>query len=160
MNFDRTFSRHELLIKPEIEKVLSELNLELYDFDYQQGTSTFRVFIYNKTTKTASLDECVLVDRALSDFFEVADLPDNVRLEVSSPGLYRFLRKIDHFMFSIGGNVKLTLNQTLEGFKGKVITGVLTAVDDDYIEIEETKTKQIFKIEFLNIKSANAEYIF
>jgi hypothetical protein len=63
-------------------------------------------------------------------------------------------------MFSIGENIKLTLNQNLEGFKGKVVIGILTTVNDDFIEIEETKTKQIFKIEFLNIKSANAEYIF
>ena len=160
MDFDRKLSRNEKLIEPELISVLNKLGLELYDFDYQHGTSTFRVFIYNSSTKTASLDDCVSVDRELSDFFEGSDLPDNVRLEVSSPGLFRHLKSLKHFQMSVGENIKVKLLGKVDGVKSKIIEGNLVSVNDDSIKLQDKRDKKIFDINFSNIKSANAEYIF
>lgn len=160
MDFDRKLKKHEKLLLPELNKVLGGLNLELYDFDYQQGSSTFRVFIFNPDSKTASLDDCVKVDRALSEFFESADLPENIRLEVSSPGLFRFLRELKHFQMSVGENIKVQLNEKIEGIKSKTIVGSLVSMSNESINLELVKENKIININFSNIKSANAEYIF
>ena len=160
LEFDRKLKKHEELLLPELTDVLEKLGLSLYDFDYQQGSSTFRVFIYNDDSKTASLDDCVKVDRALSDFFDSAELPENVRLEVSSPGLYRFLRKVEHFEMSIGENIKVQTIQKLEGLKSKSLEGLLKAVSKESITLDISKQNMTVDINFSNIKSANAEYIF
>ena len=161
MNFDRVLSKNEELISGPLGKALEGLNLSLYDFDYQPGTSTYRVFIYSEVTKTASLEDCIAVDRQLSLFFdECSDLPDNVTLEVSSPGVYRFLKKRFHFEMSINEAVKIKLNNTVEGIKGKIIEGSLEKVDDQSLTILDSRNNNKYTINFNNIKSAQADYKF
>ena len=160
LDFDRKLKKHEQLLLPELESALSRLELELYDFDYQQGSSTFRVFVFNSSTNTATLDECIKVDRELSSFFDNEELPENVRLEVSSPGLYRFLRKIKHFEMSVREKIKVHLIHKLEEVKNKTVEGVLLSVGSDGIEINLNKYNKKLHILFSNIKSANAEYVF
>ena len=160
LDFDRKLKKHEQLLLPVLEIALSKLELKLYDFDYQQGSSTFRVFVFNSSTNTATLEECIKLDRELSSFFDNEELPENIRLEVSSPGLYRFLRKLKHFEMSVGENIKVQLINKLEEIKSKTVEGVLVNVESDGIEINLNKYNKKLHILFSSIKSANAEYVF
>ena len=161
MDFNRVLSKNEKLISEPLKKVLNDLDLKLYDFDYQAGTSTFRVFIYNQDTKTASLEDCVAVDKQLSAFFEECEsLPENVTLEVSSPGVYRLLKKKFHFEMSLNEFIKVKLVSTIDGFKGKLIEGTLVEIDGETITIREGKNNNLYKINFNNMKSAQADYKF
>lgn len=160
MNFERQFNNQEKLLYPHLLSVLDTLGLELYDFDFERGSARFRVFIINPSTKTASLKECVSVDRALSSVFEDEDFPENVVLEVSSPGIYRSIRTMDHFSMARGELIKLKLIEKVESYKGKELIGKLVDLDDNQITLEVLKDNKIINICFSNIKSANAEYVF
>ena len=95
--------------------------LELYDLEYIKGQKTLRLFIMNKETKTANLDDCILVDRSLTPYFEENTwIPEDVTLEVSSPGIYKKLRLKEHFEMVLGERVKLKFRGNLEGVDPKV----------------------------------------
>ena len=164
MDFDRPLNKLEKIIGPVVEQAVSNLGLKLYDFDYQAGSSTFRVFIFDEETGSATLDNCVEVDRALSGFFEENEnIPENIRLEVSSPGVYRSLNTIEHFQMTLGQLLKIKLFQPLDGLKGKIVEGELKSVSTDKITVEISKIKKenkILDINFSNIKSANADFKF
>ena len=164
MDFERSLNKLEKLIGPTVEQTVSNLGLKLYDFDYQAGNSTFRVFIFDEKTGSATLDNCVEVDRALSGFFEENEnIPDNIRLEVSSPGVYRSLNTIEHFEMTVGQLLKIKIFQPIEGLKGKVVEGELKSVSPEKITVEVLKIKKdnkILDINFSNIKSANADFKF
>ena len=160
MNFERQFNNQEKLLHPHLIKVLDSLGLELYDFDYERGSARFRVYIMNPSTKTASLEECVKVDRALTGVFESEDFPENIVLEVSSPGIYRVIRTKDHFAMSKGDLIKIKLFEKVDSIKGKELIGRLLELDDSQLTLEIIKNNKIININFSNIKSANAEYVF
>jgi ribosome maturation factor RimP len=90
--------------------IIKSLGLELYDLEYIPGKSLMRVFIMDPVTKSAVIEDCIKVDKALSPFIEEADwLSEAFVLEVSSPGVYRTLKTKEHFEMSVGEMIKCQL---------------------------------------------------
>jgi ribosome maturation factor RimP len=144
------------------ERVVPETGLELYDLDYLTGSSELRVFIRDPQTKTAVIEDCMKVDRALSPFLEEDWTPEALTLEVSSPGLFRHLKTLEHFKEVVGENITLSLSGKIVGeglskaaLSLKKITAPLKAVDDKGLVVE-IENKAIV-IEFEKIKKANLE---
>ncbi|MBP9673975.1 MAG: hypothetical protein KBD63_02685 [Bacteriovoracaceae bacterium] len=50
--------------------VVQEQGLCLYDLFYNASSALLRLFIMNKKTGTALIEDCVKVDSALSPYFE------------------------------------------------------------------------------------------
>lgn len=95
-------------------KVTNELSLDLYDMEWVTGTSDLRVYIMDPKTKTATLEDCIKVDRAFTPYFESEGwMPENVTLEVSSPGLFRELKNLAHFESAVGEDVVIVLNKAI-----------------------------------------------
>lgn len=144
------------------ERVVPETGLELYDLDYLTGSSELRVFIRDPQTKTAVIEDCMKVDRALSPYLEEDWTPESLTLEVSSPGLFRHLRTMDHFKEVIGEQITLTLSGKLEG-EGlskaalglKKVTAPLKALSDEGVVVEIENQDIVIKFE--KIKKANLE---
>ncbi|MCB9091043.1 MAG: hypothetical protein H6621_11630 [Halobacteriovoraceae bacterium] len=113
--------------------VVAELNYTLYDMDYLNGQKLLRLFIMDDKTQTAVIEDCVKVDRELTPFFENNEwIPEDIVLEVSSPGLYRKLRTLQHFEWSIGERIAVKYRGELElteelkkekALKNKVLVG-------------------------------------
>jgi ribosome maturation factor RimP len=148
------------------QKILKELNLELYDLEWVQGPGDLRIFIMNPETKTAVLEDCIKVDRAFSPYIETeAWMPENITLEVSSPGLFRHLNQVVHFQMSIGEELSLTLNKKIDEEQVKDFPNALrnnlklkvklNTVDSDGVNVEVKNIQ--FKIPFTQIKKANLE---
>ena len=80
-----------------LEPPLEALGYELVDLDVRVGRrGLLRVFIDKENG--VNLADCELVSRQLSAFLDVEDpLPGQYVLEVSSPGLDRPLRTLEHF---------------------------------------------------------------
>jgi len=145
--------------------VVSRLGLELYDLDYYPGNGELKVYIMNQATRTATIDDCVNVDHALTPFIDSLDwMPEKLTLEVSSPGLYRSLREMRHFKESLGEFVQLTLVQPLEGqfpaipknwAKSKKIRGKIIASLEQQIEITDGSTNAY--VPFDLIRKANID---
>jgi ribosome maturation factor RimP len=101
------------------------------------------------------------MSRALGDELDVLDLiPTKYYLEVSSPGLERSLKRVEHYEQAIGQKVKVTYR---EEEKNATLQGVLERVHSDRIELSLAKKKKeeesrVVEIPYENIKKARTVY--
>jgi len=129
------------------EPVVQETGYRLYDLEYLTSQKLLRLYIQDPRTGSALIEDCVKVDHALSPAFETETwIPDDVVLEVSSPGVYRHLATLEHFNMTIGEVIAVVIMGQLsdeqvkdapKGIKGeKKFRGTLTAVGDEDFTIE------------------------
>lgn len=96
-------------------KVVGENGFEIYDLDYLPQNKTLRLYIMNPQTKSAIIEDCVLIDRALTPYFDELDwVPEPLTLEVSSPGLFRNLREYRHFDLALKENIEVFVRGELD----------------------------------------------
>lgn len=96
-------------------KILNELELEMYDLEWNSSSGELRLYIMDPKTKTALIEDCVKVDRAFSPYSESETwMPDNLTLEVSSPGLFRYLTSVEHFKGVVGEEITLNLTKKID----------------------------------------------
>jgi ribosome maturation factor RimP len=155
-------------------QVVEQQGLSLYGLDYVNGQNLLRLFVENPQTKTAQLDDCARVDKALTPFFESEDwMPEEVTLEVSSPGVYRDVKEAIHFKDLIGERLALTLFKKIAEedivsgkldsndkklLKDKKIIAYLRDYKEDALEVSADKNSDAkLSIKIENIKRANVE---
>ena len=114
---------HELL-----DKTVTGLGYELVDIEQSPRGRILRVFI-DKPEKEGGVDveDCALVSNQLSRVLAVENI-DYERLEISSPGLDRVLKKLADFERFTGSEINLRLRQPLAGRRN--FNGVLRGVQD------------------------------
>jgi ribosome maturation factor RimP len=111
-----------------------------------------------------SLEDCERLSRELGAVLDVEDpLGQAYHLEVSSPGLDRPLRKLEHFRRFLGHEVKVRLYDGLDGrrnFKGKLLAGAPAAADGAQVGAGERETITLevegkqYELPFDDIESA------
>jgi ribosome maturation factor RimP len=108
-----------------LEPLLEAEGLSLVDcsFKWEQGGLSLRVLIDKKQGVT--LDDCTLVSREFGQLLDVENIiPTSYRLEVSSPGLDRPLKKEADFITYTGTRVRIKTRDPVSGrrnFKGDLI---------------------------------------
>ncbi len=119
---------HDLL-----DKTVSGLGYELVDVEQSPRGRVLRVFI-DKPEKVRGIDveDCALVSNHLSRVLAVENV-DYDRLEVSSPGLDRVLKKTSDFERFSGSEINLRLRLPLSGRRN--FNGVLRGVQDGKIRL-------------------------
>ncbi|PTR05877.1 ribosome maturation factor RimP [Nitrosospira sp. Nsp5] len=117
---------HELL-----DSTLTGLGYELVDVERSARGKLIRVFI--DKPNGVSVDDCVAVSNHLSRLLAVENI-DYDRLEISSPGLDRPLKKVADFIRFAGESAKLRLRVALEGQRNFV--GILREVNDGVLKLE------------------------
>jgi len=148
--------------------IVSQNGYELYDLDYIKGSKTLRVFIMDPETNTALIEDCVKVDRGFTPFMEEEEwIPDDIILEVSSPGLYRSLNCLEHFKMAGDTPVNLQLKKTLaELLPGEELDKKTAKAKTFVCHIEEVSDEHIvvalddefsLKVNYTDIKKANLE---
>ncbi len=131
----------EALILPIIEKH----HFELVDVEYVKEGGTWYLRAYIDKPGGITVDDCEVVNRALSDLLDEEDfVEESYVLEVSSPGLGRPLKKEKDFQRSIGEEVEVRTYRAVNN--QKEFTGTLTAYDKDTVTVE------IAEGEFLTLK--------
>ncbi len=122
-----------------IETTVQGMGYELVDFE-RSGRGILRVFI--DKPEGISVEDCQTVSNQLTRLFMVENI-DYERLEVSSPGMDRALKKEADFVRFVGEKVQLKLRMPLAGRKnfagviGTVSNGVLQLnVDGSPVAIE------------------------
>jgi ribosome maturation factor RimP len=113
-----------------VEMTVSGLGYELVDFE-RSGRGLLRVFI--DMPEGISVDDCQVVSNQLTRLFLVENV-DYDRLEVSSPGLDRPLKKEADFVRFAGEKVQLKLRMPLVGRKNFV--GVIGGVTDGILQLD------------------------
>ncbi|MDA9793210.1 hypothetical protein N9B72_01370, partial [Bacteriovoracaceae bacterium] len=139
--------------------------LQLYDMEYFATQNLLRLFIMNEETKSAVIEDCSKVDRAFDPYFETQEWLPEISLEVSSPGMFRRLKSLEHFEAVVGERICITLLEKFSPekypdfskkiYKEKRFKGVLASIATEGIEFN-LENKNIL-IKFNNIKKANLE---
>lgn len=123
--------RHEVI---EIAGPLAQdMGFELVDVEFvSAGRWTIRVYIdhLEGATGPVSIDDCTRVSRRLDDALEMNQtVPHRFVLEVSSPGIERRLRTIEHFRRHVGERVFVQTHDLIDG-RRRVEGELLLAADD------------------------------
>ncbi|SMF06523.1 ribosome maturation factor RimP [Pseudogulbenkiania subflava] len=113
-----------------LENTLPGLGYELVDFELTPGGG-FRVFLDKPGGIT--VEDCVLVSNHLTRLFMVENI-DYERLEVSSPGLDRPLKKESDFVRFSGQRAKIKTRMPIE--QQKKFSGRLAGVVDGAVQLE------------------------
>ena len=115
-----------------IEPVVNGMGYELVDVQASTGGRLLRLFI--DKPGGVGLEDCAAVSRQLSRVFEVEGI-DYERLEVSSPGLDRPLRKGADFARFAGKKAEVRMRAP-DASGRKRFVGVLRGAEGGRVEIE------------------------
>lgn len=139
-----------------ISPIVESLNYEFYHLEYVKENGENYLRIYIDIENGISLEDCEKVSRRISDLLDEEDpITDPYYLEVSSPGINRFLYTDKHFQRSIGQLVLLKLVKAVNG--KKAIKGQLIDFNENEVVIKEENEN--ITIDREKIKSINLEVI-
>ena len=113
-----------------VETTVNGLGYELVDVE-RAGRGMLRVFI--DKPEGITVDDCQTVSNQLTRLFLVENV-DYDRLEVSSPGLDRPLKKEADFVRFAGQKAQLKLRMPMAGRKN--FAGVIGAVHDGILQLD------------------------
>jgi len=113
-------------LETDIKNLVESIGLHLYDTSVvtENDETIYRVNVIGEGG--TSLEQCVEATKLISPMLDVTPpVHGEYRLEVSSPGIERKLKTLEHFRFSVGEKVKLTLQDKTK------LRGELRSVGDD-----------------------------
>jgi ribosome maturation factor RimP len=134
-----------------LEKTVNQLGYELVDLEMSNRGKLLRLFI--DKPEGVNIDDCTLVSNHVSHLLAVEHDVDYDRLEVSSPGLDRVLKKPADFERFVGERVKLKLRVPLEGRKNYV--GKLQGFENGEVVLQ--REQAVDRIALTNIEKARLD---
>ena len=141
-------------VEPIVNNIVENMNYELYHLEYVKENGEYYLRIYIDTPSGISLQDCEKVSRAVSVALDEKDpIKDQYYLEISSPGINRFLYTEKHFLDNINKKVKINTIKPIEG--KKVMMGILEHYDSE--EIIALIDNKPISIPLDKIKSVNIE---
>ena len=114
-----------------LERTVPALGYELVDFEMSPRTRQIRVFI--DKPNGVDVEDCAKVSNHLTRLFAVENV-DFERLEISSPGLDRPVKRLADFARFAGHEAQVTLNAPFHG--AKRIKGILRGTEGDDVLVE------------------------
>jgi len=144
-------------IKEILLPLLDEKEIELVDIEYKKegNNSILKIFIDKKNGVT--IDDCAAVSREFGTIMDVQEIINtSYRLEVSSPGLTRPLKKPEDYSRFKGRKVKIKTFAPVD--ETKLFIGQLDGFDNGivYVDVEDVR----HEIPFDMISKANLEIDF
>jgi ribosome maturation factor RimP len=131
-----------------IDKTVTQLGYELADLEVSNRGKLLRLFI--DKPEGITIDDCVLVSNQLGNVLAVENDIDYDRLEVSSPGLDRALKKEADFIRFAESRANVKVRMPIEGRKN--FLGTLKGVDEGDLLIDVEGV--VFKIALTNVDKA------
>jgi ribosome maturation factor RimP len=165
------------MILEKIRELAKEIALtngvELYDVEIKNTDKGKVLRVYLTAKDGVTLADCTRVSRLLNRELDVVDLiASNYFLEVSSPGLERALKSVEHYKQAVGEQVKVTFRQeekniTVQGTLEEVSSqGILISPEEQKSKKKTTSGQEAVKEEprlsvlFDQIKKARTVYVF
>lgn len=138
------------------EPILGPMGLELVDAEYKREPGGAVLRLYIDREGGVSLDDCQAASRALEPVFEAeidSLMPGPYNLEVSSPGLFRPLKRARDFSRAVGRRIKVRTFKPVDD--RKVFVGLLDRVAEDHFFVKDGEA--LVQIELANVAKANLE---
>ena len=154
-----------------VDKTVALLGYELVDLEISNRGKLLRVFI-DKLEPTdikdsVNIDDCVLVSNQLGNVLTVDHEIDYDRLEISSAGMDRVLKKEKDFMRFVGERAQIKLrvgikdespNATETTLPRKTFLGILRGVENSNVIMEFDGVN--YKLALSNIDKARLSPVF
>ena len=154
-----------------VDKTVALLGYELVDLEISNRGKLLRVFI-DKLEPTdikdsVNIDDCVLVSNQLGNVLTVDHEIDYDRLEISSAGMDRVLKKEKDFMRFVGERAQIKLrvgikdespNATETTLPRKTFLGILRGVENSNVIMELDGVN--YKLALSNIDKARLSPVF
>lgn len=138
------------------QEVVSGLGFELVDIELTGNRSQQLIRIFIQKPEGILLSDCAAVSRKLGELFDDKNVIENsYRLEISSPGIERPLRKVRDFERYVGHRVRIRLKSKKEGKRR--IVGKIVEVDDNMIHIISSKNGEKASFSLADIAKANLD---
>lgn len=137
-----------------LEQSLTQIGYELVDLEISGRGKLLRLFI--DKPGGVNIDDCALVSEHVSHLLAVENDVDYDRLEVSSPGLDRVLKKESDFTRFAGNRVLLKMRLPVDGRKN--FTGILRGIDQDVVQIETEAGLQGFALSNIDKARLSPEF--
>ncbi len=117
-----------------VEPLLDEIGCELVDIEFRREGHGWVLRLYIDRDGGVTLGDCSSVSRQVNHYLEVDDPLDHpYRLEVSSPGLERPLKKKNDFIRFAGRQSRIKMAEPVDG--RRVFVGVLDGMDGENVRI-------------------------
>ncbi|MBR4943848.1 MAG: ribosome maturation factor RimP [Peptococcaceae bacterium] len=119
------------------EPMIAENGMELIDVEYvKEGAEWYlRLFLDKEGDEGIDLDDCELISRKFSDILENNDpISQAYRLEVSSPGIERPLKRTKDFQRFQGEKVQVKTFSEVEGKKQFI--GILQETTEETVTLD------------------------
>ena len=134
-----------------IEKLVTQLGYELVDFETVNGGQILRIYI--DKGDLIDIEDCTKVSNHVNNVLSVETDYDYERLEVSSPGIDRVIKKINDFDRFKGQKIKIKTRFAIENRKN--FKGTLFGTKGESIMIEIDNESLL--IDFENIDKARLD---
>ena len=154
-----------------IEKTVTQLGFELVDLEISNRGKLLRVFIDKlnpaDVKDSVNIDDCVLVSNQLGNVLTVDHEIEYDRLEISSAGMDRVLKKEKDFVRFVGerAQIKLRVGIKDEGVNAsettlprKTFLGLIKGVEEANVLMEYEGV--IYKLALSNIDKARLSPVF
>ena len=154
-------------IKTQIETlvmpILDDLGFELVDLQLKNEGKQWALCLFIDKPGGITLDNCVAVSREVSAILEVEDpIKSAYRIEVSSPGLDRPLKKPVDFERFTGQKIKLKTLRAVDpdqrGYTRKTFVGTLLGLEEAQVRLEQNDQRGgLIIIPLAEIEQTNLE---
>ena len=134
-----------------IEKLVTQLGYELVDLETVNGGQIVRIYI--DKGDLIDIEDCTKVSNHVNNVLSVETDYDYERLEVSSPGLDRVIKKLNDFDRFKGEKIKIKTRFAIENRKN--FKGILSGTKGESIMIEVDNESLL--IDFENIDKARLD---
>ena len=134
-----------------IEKLVTQLGYELVDLETVNGGQILRIYI--DKGDLIDIEDCTKVSNHVNNVLSVETDYDYERLEVSSPGLDRVIKKLNDFDRFKGQKIKIKTRFAIENRKN--FKGTLSGIKEESIMIEVDNESLL--IDFENIDKARLD---
>ena len=154
-----------------IDKTVTQLGYELVDLEISNRGKLLRVFIDKLNPvdikDSVNIDDCVLVSNQLGNVLTVENEIEYDRLEISSAGMDRVLKKEKDFVRFVGERAQIKLragikdegaNVTETTLPRKTFLGVIKGVDAAHVLLEFEGVT--YKLALSNIDKARLSPVF
>ncbi len=139
--------------KTTLENLLKECNVTLYDTELVTENDHKIYRIYITSDEPVTLEKCTEVTRIVSPILDLEPpVSGEYFLEVSSPGIDRQLKTIDHFRHSVGELVKIKRTDGTK-YKGKIL-----GTEGNMIKLYDKKSKEEIEIPLSEITKAKTYF--
>lgn len=145
-------NKTEQLVFEKSVPLAKELCCSIYDVEFLKEGKDFILRVFIDKPGGIFISDCEAVSHKISDMLDLEDpIKQSYCLEVSSPGVSRNLKRLEHYKAAVGSTIAVKLYKSVEN--QKTFKGPLLSADEENIALEING--RTVKIKYNEIAKAN-----